>query len=71
MNVWNSYPLNIDGLELVGAGAFAKHQWSVPSLTHLRSLMRHVFSSPDEAKLVRHNLPSSAPCLSHICRKVN
>lgn len=44
----NSYPLDIDGLEYVGEGAFKDHQWAKPSVTELTRLMRHVVEHPKE-----------------------
>lgn len=49
----NSYLLATDGLTDVDAGvevaAFRGHRWANPSVEHLRTLMRHVASHPDEA----------------------
>jgi len=49
MNEDNSYPLNIRGLELVGEGPFSTHEWALPDVVHLKSLMRRVFTHPQEA----------------------
>eukprot|EP00457_Paulinella_chromatophora_P007237 gb/GEZN01007258.1/.p1 GENE.gb/GEZN01007258.1/~~gb/GEZN01007258.1/.p1 ORF type:complete len:445 (+),score=39.17 gb/GEZN01007258.1/:151-1485(+) len=46
----NSYPLPIDGLEEITSGAFAGHFWARPSVSELGSLMRRVFSHPEEAR---------------------
>jgi len=46
----NSYPLSIEGLELVGSGAFREHMWAKPSVKHLQQLMREVFTSREEAR---------------------
>jgi len=45
----NSYLIKIDGL--VNA-TVPGHMWAQPSKTHLRTLMRHVFSNPTDAKRV-------------------
>jgi len=50
MNDRNSYPLPIDGLTPVKSGAFKGHLWAEPSHAHLKRLMRHVVTHPDEAK---------------------
>ncbi len=44
------YPLSITGLTAIASGAFAGHQWAVPSVTHLKALMRRVVDHPEEAK---------------------
>ena len=44
------YPLSITGLAAISSGAFAGHQWAVPSVTHLKALMRRVVDRPEEAK---------------------
>eukprot|EP00475_Leptophrys_vorax_P003140 TRINITY_DN11818_c0_g1_i5.p1 TRINITY_DN11818_c0_g1~~TRINITY_DN11818_c0_g1_i5.p1 ORF type:complete len:415 (-),score=110.89 TRINITY_DN11818_c0_g1_i5:61-1305(-) len=46
----NSYPLNIDGMDVIESGAFKGHQWARPSVSHLQQLMRHVFAHPEEAR---------------------
>lgn len=46
----NSYPLQVDDLVQVIEGPFKGHLWAEPSVTHLRSLMRHVFTYRSEAK---------------------
>lgn len=46
----NSYPLQVDDFVQVQGGPFEGHLWAEPSVTHLRSLMRHVFTNPLEAK---------------------
>ena len=51
LTVNNSYPLDIDGLEAVPSGPFRKHhRWASPCAAHLRQLMAHVVSHPNEAK---------------------
>ena len=46
----NGYPLHIDGLDLIEDGHFKGHRWARPSITHLRELMRRVFSNREEAR---------------------
>eukprot|EP00250_Pteridium_aquilinum_P035272 c9051_g1_i1 orf=136-1608(-) len=46
----NSYPLHVDDLVEVQEGPFKGHLWAEPSVAHLRSLMRLVFTHPSEAK---------------------
>ncbi|KJE93165.1 glycosyl transferase [Capsaspora owczarzaki ATCC 30864] len=43
LNSNNGYPLAIDGLTVIESGAYRGLKWAQPSLSHLRSLMRHVF----------------------------
>uniref|UniRef100_A0A7S1X2G1 Glycosyl transferase family 1 domain-containing protein n=1 Tax=Tetraselmis chuii TaxID=63592 RepID=A0A7S1X2G1_9CHLO len=43
------YPLPISGLVPVADGPFAGHMWAEPSVAHLRSIMRHVYTHPKEA----------------------
>lgn len=53
MTAHNSYLIDIEGLEPVGAGVHPDirgHYWARPSVSHLRELMRHVYSHPDEAR---------------------
>lgn len=49
MNEKNSFPLPIDGLELVGEGPFASHLWATPSISHLQRLMRLVYTERNMA----------------------
>jgi hypothetical protein len=44
----NSFPLRINGTEQVTNGEEG-HHWSVPSVPHLRELMRRVFALQDVA----------------------
>lgn len=46
----NSYPLQVDKFVEVQESPFKGHQWAEPCVTHLQSLMRHVFTHPSEAK---------------------
>ena len=48
----NSYPLRIKGLIPADAPdtMFKGHKWADPDRDHLRELMRHVMSHPDEAR---------------------
>jgi len=48
MTEFNSFPLEIDGLE--PSSLVEDHKWAKPSHTHLRHLMRYVFAHPQEAK---------------------
>uniref|UniRef100_A0A6B2L6I8 Glycosyl transferase family 1 domain-containing protein n=1 Tax=Arcella intermedia TaxID=1963864 RepID=A0A6B2L6I8_9EUKA len=51
MTPLNSYPLKIEpDLVPITQGAFVNHFWAEPSLTHLRELLRHIVSNPQEAK---------------------
>lgn len=54
-----SLPLRTDGLESVGEHGPAGHQWAVPSVTHLRSLMRWVTENRDEAKALGRDARSA------------
>ncbi|KAA8539088.1 hypothetical protein F0562_025780 [Nyssa sinensis] len=47
----NSYPLPVDRMSEVMEGPFIGHLWAEPSVDKLRSLMRHVMSNPEEAKV--------------------
>lgn len=49
MNELNSFPLDIDGLEDMHDANFPGHHWAIPSVSHLRKLMRQVVSEPSEA----------------------
>lgn len=51
MTDYNSYPLPLDGMSEVKEGPFKGHFWAEPSSSQLRLILRHVFSSPVEAKL--------------------
>eukprot|EP00933_Yihiella_yeosuensis_P071251 TRINITY_DN7945_c0_g1_i1.p1 TRINITY_DN7945_c0_g1~~TRINITY_DN7945_c0_g1_i1.p1 ORF type:complete len:341 (+),score=54.94 TRINITY_DN7945_c0_g1_i1:140-1024(+) len=56
-----SLPLKIDGLEEVEEGQGPKgHKWAVPSMSHLRKLMRWTASNQDQAealgKAARHEM---------------
>lgn len=46
----NSYPLLVDVMSEVFEGPFKGHLWAQPSVDRLRVLMRHVVSTPEEAK---------------------
>ena len=46
----NSFPLNIEGLEVIPDGAFKGHMWASPSVSHLRQHLRHIVSDPQDAK---------------------
>jgi len=52
MDASNAYPLEVDSLELVGAGGHPGHRWAQPSVRHLRRLMRHVFEDREGARAV-------------------
>eukprot|EP00040_Diaphanoeca_grandis_P025030 m.138235 g.138235 ORF g.138235 m.138235 type:complete len:538 (+) comp29979_c0_seq2:51-1664(+) len=52
LNEDNGYPLHIDGLATVTEGPYRKHHmWAVPSLEHLKSLMKEVVENPNAARL--------------------
>ncbi|WP_019122720.1 glycosyltransferase [Brevibacillus massiliensis] len=55
MNDRNSYLIDIEGLVPVDTSEmpphFSGHRWAEPSVDHLKSLMRHVYSHRDEARL--------------------
>eukprot|EP00736_Rhodelphis_marinus_P005640 Rmarinus@m.9905 len=42
----NGYPLRVEALEPVGEGPFAEHYWALPSTSHLKQLMREVYTNP-------------------------
>uniref|UniRef100_J3MW91 Glycosyl transferase family 1 domain-containing protein n=1 Tax=Oryza brachyantha TaxID=4533 RepID=J3MW91_ORYBR len=46
----NGYPLDIDRMAEVTEGPFKGHLCAEPSVDHLRTLMRHVFSDREEAR---------------------
>lgn len=48
MSYQNSFPLEIDGLE--PSTLVEDHKWAKPSHTHLRKLLRYVYTYPREAK---------------------
>lgn len=54
MDETNSFLLNIEGLVSVDPNGmpvhFHGHQWAEPSVEHLKTLMRHVYNHPAEAK---------------------
>mmetsp|Transcript_10553 Transcript_10553/g.13830 ORF Transcript_10553/g.13830 Transcript_10553/m.13830 type:complete len:112 (-) Transcript_10553:232-567(-) len=50
LNERNGYPLTIDGLALQEPG-IEGHKWAIPSLKHMRKLMRHIVSNPTEARM--------------------
>jgi glycosyltransferase involved in cell wall biosynthesis len=50
MNELNSFPLHIDGLEDMKNENFPGHNWAIPSVTHLRQLMRQIVNDPVEAR---------------------
>lgn len=54
MNDGNSYLIDIEGLVPVDPKGmpphFHGHRWAEPSMDHLKTLMRHVFDNPEEAK---------------------
>mmetsp|Transcript_10690 Transcript_10690/g.65902 ORF Transcript_10690/g.65902 Transcript_10690/m.65902 type:complete len:319 (-) Transcript_10690:1743-2699(-) len=44
------YLLDIDGLEEISEGFMSGHKWAMPSVMHLRTLMRHLYLHPEEGK---------------------
>jgi len=44
----NSILLKIDGMEEITEGAFRGHFWASPSVTHLREMMRYLYTNPEE-----------------------
>eukprot|EP00899_Mesostigma_viride_P023402 jgi/Mesvir1/4246/Mv22214-RA.1 len=50
MTADNSYPLQVEGLDVVTSGPFEGHHWARPSIQHLRTLIRRVYEHPDEAR---------------------
>lgn len=44
------YLLDIDNLEEIEEGFMSGHKWAMPSVTHLRTLMRHLYLHPEEGK---------------------
>ena len=52
MTPTNSFPLRYDGLDTITEGPWRGHQWARPSVTHLKELMRTVYSDPLAAKAV-------------------
>lgn len=50
MKPWNSYLIKVDDLIEIPSGPFAGHKWANPSILHLQSLMREVFTHPEKAK---------------------
>jgi len=44
------YLLDIEGLEVISEGFMSGHKWAKPSAIHLRVLMRHLLSNPEEGK---------------------
>jgi glycosyltransferase involved in cell wall biosynthesis len=54
MTPTNSFPLEIEGMEVVPDGAFKGHMWASPSLSNLRQHLRHIVSDPQEAKVRGH-----------------
>lgn len=44
------YLLDIDDLEEIGEGFMSGHKWAMPSVVHLRTLMRQLYLHPEEGK---------------------
>src|SRR3990167_1907838 len=48
----NSYLIEVESLVEITSGPFKNHKWAQPSVSHLQSLMRNVYSDPESAKAV-------------------
>jgi glycosyltransferase involved in cell wall biosynthesis len=61
----NSFLIPIEGLESVGEGAFASHQWAKPSISKLGQIMRLVFTEREHAgnkgRLAREKMLEYSP----------
>lgn len=51
INEFNSYPLRIQGMDVVEKGAFQGHKWAKPDKVHLVELMKEVFANPEKARM--------------------
>lgn len=47
----NSYPIEVEAIDVINEGAFRGHRWARPSVTDLRRKMRRVYENREEARL--------------------